>query len=139
MLIDGASRGNTSTASSPSFPCSSATHIPRASPYSRVPSYHHLHTLLDQLTQDSSRPMQVRRLVCPEFKSPQRHLELTADLESVRIAISNGRWDLLGRKSAGAGQRASRPPGIRAPPPFLMSASRSKDAVMIDRRSYHSP
>jgi hypothetical protein len=27
------------------------------------------------------------RLICPEFKRPQHHLELTADLESVRTSI----------------------------------------------------
>ena len=34
---------------------------------------------------------------------------------------------------------SSRPPGIRAPLLLLTNASRSKDAVMIDRRPYHSP
>src|SRR2546423_15338765 len=59
-------------------------------PYSRVPFGYHLDRLLDQFTQDSCRPSQIGRLIFPEFKSPEHHLELSPYFKPLSISIRTG-------------------------------------------------
>jgi hypothetical protein len=98
--------------------------MPRASPYSRAPSCHHLHSLPGQLTQGSRRPPQVRQLVCPEFKRPKHHLELTVDLESVRITIQMAGGIYWAGKVR---VLANEPPDLQALDPVTASDERKQE------------